>query len=108
MDILSMNAQWISSIWLIYFLIFLQDITSEFLKNNNNRWIPNWRIIGTDGYWNNLISTQQWYLPPTQQGWNEFLQKALHLILCQNYIRNQLGIWEGCPISTRAHFVFKF
>jgi hypothetical protein len=76
MDILSMNAQWISSIWLIYFLIFLQDITSEFLKNNNNRWIPNWRIIGTDGYWNNLISTQHWYSPPTQQGWNEKKKNA--------------------------------
>jgi hypothetical protein len=35
-------------------------------------------------------------------------KKTLHLILCQNYMRNQLGIWEGCPISTRAHFVFKF
>lgn len=54
-------------IWLIYFLISLQDIASEFFyksnNNNQNRWITNGQIIKTDGYWKIFISAQHW-LPP--------------------------------------------
>jgi hypothetical protein len=52
-----------SNIWLIYFLILLQAIRSNFLNNNNNnwnRWIINGRIARTSGYWKNLISAQHW------------------------------------------------
>jgi hypothetical protein len=27
---------------------------------------------------------------------------------CQNYMRSQLRISEGCPSSTGAHFIYKF
>jgi hypothetical protein len=53
-------------IWLIYFLISLQDIRSEFFLNNNknkNLWITNGWITKTHGYWKKLISAQH-SLPP--------------------------------------------
>jgi hypothetical protein len=37
----------------------------------------------------------------------EMKRKTAAPTSCQNYVRNQLGISEGCPISTGAHFIFK-